>query len=230
MRIAKMQNLSQNELDQITKMQNQSRDELEQIAEMRRIKNYEKMSKEGLIIDLLKSKRSFAELFNNNFDHDRIRGIKKILNELRDILTKEYRKEIKKKLYEVENKKNLSKLEKEEINEYLNELVRILNKKEKYRYHDCDDPDYYGVRDIENLFRKVDKKDYYKPILVKSAFKGNYKKYESRGDKKKELSVKQYLYKIMPYLHDMINNHKATMKLKKIKLNLENGKFSYAYM
>ena len=34
----------------------------------------------------------------------------------------------------------------------------------------------------------------------------------------------------MPYLHDMVNNHKATMKLKKIKLNLENGKFSYAYM
>ena len=49
-----MQNLSQNELDQIIKMQNQSRDELEQIAKMRRIKNYEKMSKEGLIIALLK--------------------------------------------------------------------------------------------------------------------------------------------------------------------------------
>ena len=40
-----MQNLSQNELNQITKMQNQSRDELEQIAEMRKIQNYEKISK-----------------------------------------------------------------------------------------------------------------------------------------------------------------------------------------
>ena len=40
-----MQNLSQNELNQITKMQNQSRDELEQIAEMRKIQNYEKNSK-----------------------------------------------------------------------------------------------------------------------------------------------------------------------------------------
>ena len=39
-----------------------------------RIKNYEKMSKEGLIIALLKSKRSLAELFNNNFDNDRIKG------------------------------------------------------------------------------------------------------------------------------------------------------------
>ena len=35
-----MQNLSQNELNQITKMQNQSRDELEQIAKMRAIRNY----------------------------------------------------------------------------------------------------------------------------------------------------------------------------------------------
>ena len=63
---------------------------------MTRIKSYEKISKEGLIIALLKSKRSLVELCNNNFDNDRIRGIIKILNELRDRLTKEYRKEIKK--------------------------------------------------------------------------------------------------------------------------------------
>ena len=114
-----MQNLSQNELTQITKMQNQSWDELEQIAEMR-IKNYEKMSKEGLIIALLKSKRSLAELLNNKFDNDRIKGTKKILNELRDSLTREYRKKISKKLYKRDNTKNLSKLEKEELNIWLN--------------------------------------------------------------------------------------------------------------
>ena len=33
------------------------------------------------------------------------------------------------KIYEIENKKGFSKLEKEEINQYLTELVRILNKK-----------------------------------------------------------------------------------------------------
>ena len=98
---------------------------------MKRIKSYEKISKKGLIIALLKSKRSLVELFNNNFDNDRIRGIKKILNELRDRLTKEYRKQIKKQLYEIENKRNLSKLEKEEINEYLTDLKRIFNKKGK---------------------------------------------------------------------------------------------------
>ena len=63
---------------------------------MRRIKDQDKNSKEGLIIALLNSKRGLAELFNNNSDNDRIRGNKKILDELRDKLTKQYRKEIKK--------------------------------------------------------------------------------------------------------------------------------------
>ena len=64
-----------------------------------------------------------------------------------------------------------------------------------------------------------DDDDDYKPILVKSSFKENFKYYESRGDKDKNLSVKQYLYKIMPYLSDLINEHKA------IGNNSMNGKF-----
>ena len=72
---------------------------------MRRIKNYKKMSRERLIIALLKSKRSLAELFSNNFDNDRIKEIKKILNELRDNLNKECRKWIKKKLERMLDKK-----------------------------------------------------------------------------------------------------------------------------
>ena len=49
-----MQNLSQNEFNQITFMHGLSRDELEQIAKIRRIKDYEDMKKEDLIISLLK--------------------------------------------------------------------------------------------------------------------------------------------------------------------------------
>ena len=68
-------------------------------------------------------------------------------------------------------------------------------------------------QETENLFSNVDNdddgNDYYKPILVEISFKNNYKYYESRGDKDKKLSVKQYLYKIMPYLSDLINDHKT---------------------
>ena len=57
-----MQNLLQNEFNQIAFMHGLSRDWLEQIAKMRRMKNYEDMKKEDLIISLLKSKESIAEL------------------------------------------------------------------------------------------------------------------------------------------------------------------------
>ena len=70
-----MQNLPENKQDQITKMHNQSQNELEQIAKRRRIKNYGRMSKEELIIALLKSKRSIAEDFNNNLDNDKKSGM-----------------------------------------------------------------------------------------------------------------------------------------------------------
>ena len=44
------------------------------------------MSKEELIIALLKAKRDIAELFNNNTDDDKISDIKRILNRLRVVL------------------------------------------------------------------------------------------------------------------------------------------------
>ena len=111
------------------------------------------------------------------------------------MLPKKYRTEIKEKLYEIEHKENLSEGEKEENDEYLRKLVRILNDKEKHSPYDRDDLDYYGIWHIENLFDKVSEEDYYKPILVKSSFEGNY---ESRGDKEKRLSVRQYLNNITP--------------------------------
>ena len=74
-------------------MHGQSWDELERITKIRRIKNHEEMSKKELIIPLLKSKQSIAKLFNN-LDDDKISDIRRILNRLRDILPKKYRKEI----------------------------------------------------------------------------------------------------------------------------------------
>ena len=109
---AKMQNLSQNEFNQIAKMRDLSRDELEQIAKIRKIKNYEDMKKEDLIISLLKSKESIAELFNDN-NNNEISDIRRILNRLTNILPKKDRKEIKDNLYKIEHQRNISEAEKE---------------------------------------------------------------------------------------------------------------------
>ena len=139
---------------------------------MRRIGNRDKLTKEDLIIALLKSESSDAEHnymkhFNNNADYDdtydgKIRGkmsdIRMMLSRLGNTVTHNDRKKIKRELYEIEKKKNLSNRKKKKIVE----LVNSLNKKEAYRYHGRHDLDYYGIRDIENLFSNVD--DYYKPI------------------------------------------------------------------
>ena len=48
-------------------------------------------------------------------------------------------------------------------------------------------------------------KDYYKPIIPRGAFDGSYIQYESKGD----LSIKEYLNIIKPYLSNIINDHKT---------------------
>ena len=55
---------------------------------------------------------------------------------------------------------------------------------------------------------------------MKRFVNGNYKYYESRGDKEKELSVKQYLNMIMPYLYDLINDHRIARRVWKIQINM----------
>ena len=90
-----MQNLLQNEFNQIEKMRGLSRDELEQIAKIRRIKNYENMKKEDLIMSLLKSEESAAELFHNNCHSNKISDIRRILNRLRSILPKNIERKLK---------------------------------------------------------------------------------------------------------------------------------------
>ena len=192
-----MQNLSQNEFNQIAEMRGLSRDELEQIAKIRRIKNYEDMKKEDLIISLLKSKESIFELFNDN-NNNEISDIRRILNRLRDILPKKDRKEMKDKLYK----------------------AKTLNDKEEHDLYDRDDFDYFGIRDIENLFDDVSEENYCKPIFVKSSHEGKYKHYESNGDIEKKLSAYQYLNKIRPYLYDLINDHKIARRVWKIQINM----------
>ena len=74
----RMQNLSQNKLEQITKMQNLSQIELEQIVKTRRIKNYKDMSREDLLIALLKLNQSHAELRRSKDNKTEIKKTKKI--------------------------------------------------------------------------------------------------------------------------------------------------------
>ena len=135
---AKIQNISKNELSKAEKLQNKSLDELRGIARLRRIKNSDNLTKEHLIISLLKSESNPVERNNSISDDtsdDKIKSkkndIRLILSRLGNIVTKKYRKEIKKELYETEKEQNLSDNEKEEIYDHLVELVNTLDKKRR---------------------------------------------------------------------------------------------------
>ena len=92
---------------------------------MRRIKKTKKLTKEDLIISLLKSesstaKRNFEKIFNNNTDddtyNDKIRGkisdIRMIFSRLGNIND---RKKIKKEVYKIEKGKNFSDNKKRDL-------------------------------------------------------------------------------------------------------------------
>ena len=123
-KILKIENLSLNELKQIDKMNNLSLNELKQLAKIRHIKNYKDMSKEDLLIALLKSNKSHTELRKSEDNNTEIGETKKIFNELRNNFLKEEIKRIRTKFYV-----------KERIDKYLKELDEkdSLTKQEKKR-------------------------------------------------------------------------------------------------
>ena len=190
------------------------------VAKSRGIKGYKSMSEERLLSALSKPK-----LIKSNFDNERLKKISEDLNKSRHKFSKSEIKEIRKNLYEIESKKNLSTQKIKEIEESLSRLKK---------YYDYDDAEYIGIRDVGNLFSQSTDEDYYKPVKTKSAFNGNYIEYESNGDKDKNLSAKEYLNMIRPDLSDIINDHKTPKNLKVhssnevfiSKLNMENGKFN----
>ena len=136
-KINKIQNISKNDLCKAKKLRNKSIDELRGIARLRRIKKYDNLTKEGLIISLLKSEsnpleRNYMKYFNNSTSDDtyddkikeKINDIRMILSSLGNIVAINDRKEIKKELYEIEKKQNLSDNEKEKIYDHLVEYSR----------------------------------------------------------------------------------------------------------
>ena len=122
-KIAKIQNISKNESNQAKKLQRKSIDEFKEIARLRSIKNIKKLTKEELIITLLKSEsscveRNFEKLFNNNNSDDdtyddKIRGkisdIRMILSRLGNVND---RKKIKKSFMKWKKKKTFQTMKK----------------------------------------------------------------------------------------------------------------------
>ena len=104
-------------------------------------------------------------------------------------------------------KRTFSESKLKEIENILTELEENLSKTKKY--YDYDDNEYSGIRNVRELFGLSIDEDCYKPIIAKSAFNGSYIQYESKESKEKNLSIRNYLNIIKPYLIDIINEHKT---------------------
>ena len=116
-------------------------------------------------------------------------------------------KEIRKNLCEIENEKKLFESKIKEIVRNLTELEVNFSKTKKY--YGYGDIEYKGIKNIRDLFDLSIDEDYYQPTIVRGAFNSSYIQYESKGDKGKNLSIKEYLNMIKPSLRDIINDHNS---------------------
>ena len=131
----------------------------------------------------------------------RIDSIREDLKDLSYKLSKSELKEIKDNLYNIEKTKQFNS---KKANKCRNELEKKLLELEKY--HDHDDYEYKGIKDVKDLFELSIDEDHYKPILVKSGYNNNYVEYESKGDR--ILTIQEHLVLIENYLRELINHYK----------------------
>ena len=223
--IGKRQNLSNKDVKKVRQLDELTTHGLKTVAKLRKIKHYSNMTREQPIYTLLRSEKApqenyFLKQWDNTPDgelQERIIHAKVLTAKLGHILTNKHRKTIKTELCRLETTR-LTKTERERATTYLINLRKKLENKQKYHSSDHHDQNYYDIKDIEHLFNEtVD--DYYKPILVRFAFDNNFEEYEIRGDKDKNLSLKEYQTSITPQLTKLINEKKnSTQEEQKVQL------------
>ena len=141
---------------------------------------------------------------NNNIKA--IKEVTKLFNDVRNNLSNEETKRIRKKLYKKETVYNFLK-EKEQEGSLANKQNNVL--KNIGRYHKKLNGDFKKLQKYQDnmkyglhyLFNEVNEEDYYEPREIKSAFDGSYVLYESRGDKDNMLAIYEYFVKIIATLN-----------------------------
>ena len=71
---------------------------------------------------------------------------------------------------------------------------------------DYRDDNYANIQDIQYIFDSLD--EYYKPILAQGLFNNNYRRQYIRGDPTREMSLDNYLDKVIPYIKILIDEKK----------------------
>ena len=160
----------------------------------------------------------------------KLKKLRKYFDELRRKFSKLEIDEYREAFYIAKNYTHLSESEIEKTNKSLNKLKKCLRFKKfhgnidsvdyedldnyDYNYDFANDDEYRKIGSIRALFKDFDR-DYYKQIRTDGGFAGrnnNYIEYTGKGDRYENVSPKEYLHMVRPYLRDLINEHKSTME------------------
>ena len=184
-------------------------DELKLVAKNRNIKDYENKFEKHLIKILSEPKPRIS------ITKKKLREIKKDFSELRHKFSKEEIDQFRKSFDNIKNHKNLYA---SEIREAEKNLVELEESLQSIKSFDDDQNDDKKLNSIKRLY------DAFKPKKTDDSFAGrrnNYIEYISEGDDYENLSLREYLDIIRPYLINMINDHKTSgeWKIQFVMLN-----------
>ena len=211
-------NISESDMVNIKRLNACPIKNLQQIAKLRNINN--NMSKRDIIYALIHSEPIINEkkyiIDSNNEIRSKINDIRLQLFNVSPYLNKKERGNIRKRLYGIQKMTKINRSLKNKLLKELNSISSDLKFKRKNMVSDCRDENYANIDDIEYMFRDID--NHYAPILTSSLFNKGYQRYHFRGDKLRNMSVKSYLDKIIPYLRVLIYENKAYEQ--KIQINI----------
>ena len=153
-------------------MNNLSLNPLEQMAIARHIKNYKDMSRDDLLITLLKSNHSHTETLKINDSNTGIGETKKLFNNLRNNFSREEIKKRREKFYkkervynhlkEIEQKDGLTTKEKRVLKNIIKYFKKLKEDLNKIKIYQCN-----ITRDIGYLFNEITKENYHEPIEIR---------------------------------------------------------------
>ena len=182
---------------------------MRQIAKLRNISP--NLSKSDIIYALIRSEPIINEekyIFDNvNEVHSKINDVRLQLLNVSPYINKKKRDNIRKRLYEIENTRNIDRKLKNRLLKELESMSIDLKFMQKRMISAYRDDNYANIDDIEYIFGDID--NYYAPVLSSSLFNNGYQRYHFRGDPMRNMSVKEYLSEIEPYLRQLIDVNKV---------------------
>ena len=164
-----------------------------------------------IIYALIRSEPVISEKKNiidsNNEIRKKVNDIRLQLFNVSPYFKKNKRGNIRKRLYDIGKMSKIDRKMKNKLLKELNSISSNLKFAQKRMISDYRDENYANINDVEYIFGDIDK--YYAPILTSSLFDKGYQRYHFRGDKMRNMSVKSYFDKILPYLSVLIDENKV---------------------